>query len=178
MCIKQGTGIKYYCIRNDNFKFSVSLFQTQYAIPNLLNQICSFETKPNLPNQIYKIESTKHKLGLSWGSTRLRQLAWSSPTKLNIVFITVFNIGLNIELHIRLNIGFNIGFNIGVQYWVWYWGSILGSIFGFNIRLNIAFKIGLSIGVNSGFNIVLKTPAKRPWCRHGKSLYVSADRMC
>ena len=51
-----------------------------------------------------------NKLGLSWGSTRRRQLAWSSPTKLNI--------GLNIEFHIRLNNGFNIGFNIGVQYWV------------------------------------------------------------
>ena len=50
-----------------------------------------------------------NKLGLSWGSTRLRQLAWSYPTKLNIVFITVFNIGLNINLHIRFNIGFNIG---------------------------------------------------------------------
>ena len=58
----------------------------------------------------------QNKLGLSWVSTRLRQLAWSSPTKLNIVFITVFNIGLNTELHIRLNNGFDIGFNIGVQY--------------------------------------------------------------
>ena len=71
------------------------------------------------------MKTTSNKLGLSWGSTRLRQLAWSYPTKLNIVFITVLNIGLNIELHIWLNIGFNIGFNIGVQYWVWYWGSIL-----------------------------------------------------
>ena len=70
VCIKQGTGIKYYCIRNDNFKFSVSLFQTQHAIPNLLNQICSFETKPNLPNQIYKIESTK-------------QSVWNVKTKLH-----------------------------------------------------------------------------------------------
>ena len=56
----------------------------------------------------------KNKLGLSWGSTRLRQLAWSYPTKLNIVFIIVFNIGLNMEL----NIWFNTGFNICVQYWV------------------------------------------------------------
>ena len=59
-----------------------------------------------------------HKLGLSRGSTRLRQLAWSYPTKLNIVFIVVFHIGLNIKLNIGLIIGFNIGFNIGVQYWV------------------------------------------------------------
>ena len=58
--------------------------------------------------------NNKNKLGLSWGSTRLRQLAWSYPTKLNIVFIIVFNIGLNMEL----NIWFNTGFNIGVQYWV------------------------------------------------------------
>ena len=59
-----------------------------------------------------------NKLGLSWGSTRLRQLAWTYPTKLNIVFIQVVNIGLNIELNIGLNIGLYIGFNIGVQYWV------------------------------------------------------------
>ena len=64
------------------------------------------------------MESIKNKLGLSWGSTRLRQLAWSYRTKLNIVFIIVFHIGLNIELNIGLIIGFNIGFNIGVQYWV------------------------------------------------------------
>ena len=55
-----------------------------------------------------------NKLGLSWGSTRLRQLAWKYLTKLNIVFIIVFNIGLNIES----NIGLNTGLNIGVQYWV------------------------------------------------------------
>ena len=60
----------------------------------------------------------KNKLGLSWGSTRLTQLAWNYPTKLNIVFVTVFKIGLNIELHIWLNIVFIIAFNIGVQYWV------------------------------------------------------------
>ena len=64
-----------------------------------------------------------NRLGLSWGSTRLRQLSWSYPTKLNIVFIIVFNIGLNIELdtgfniglYIGFTIGVNIGFNIGVQ---------------------------------------------------------------
>ena len=77
-----------------------------------------------------------NKLGLSWGSTRLRQLAWSYPAKLDIVFIIMFNIGLNIELNIGLNIGlnvafiieFNIGFNIGLKYWFQYWDSILGSI--------------------------------------------------
>ena len=64
------------------------------------------------------MKEVNNKLGLSWGSTRLRQLAWSYPTKLNIVFIIVFNIGLNMELNIGFNTGFNIGFNIGVQYWV------------------------------------------------------------
>ena len=54
---------------------------------------------------------------MSWCSTRLRQLACSYPTKLNIGFIIVFNIGLNMEL----NIWFNTGFNIGVQYWVHNW---------------------------------------------------------
>ena len=44
------------------------------------------------------VKQSYNKLGLSWGSTRLRQLAWSYTTKLNIVFIIVFNIGLNIEL--------------------------------------------------------------------------------
>ena len=65
-----------------------------------------------------RMEQEHNKMGLSWGSTRLRQLAWSYPSKLNIVFIKVFNIGLNMELNIGLNTGFNIGFNIGVQYWV------------------------------------------------------------
>ena len=68
----------------------------------------------NLVCGIPIITAKKNKLGLSWGSTRLRQLAWSYPTKLNIVF----NIGLNMELNIGFNTGFNIGFNIGVQYWV------------------------------------------------------------
>ena len=71
-----------------------------------------------------------NKLGLSWGSTRLRQLAWSYPSKLNIVFITVFNIGLNIKLHIWLNIGFNIVFNIVAQNWVQYWVQYLVPILG------------------------------------------------
>ena len=62
--------------------------------------------------QMFKPKTNK--LGLRWGSTRLRQLAWSYPTKLNIVFIIVFNIGLNMELYIGFNTGFNIGFNIGV----------------------------------------------------------------
>ena len=73
---------------------------------------------------LHRVNPTWNKLGLSWGSTRLRQLAWSYPTKLNIVFIIVFNIGLNIELDTGLNIGLyigftigvNIGFNIGVRY--------------------------------------------------------------
>ena len=92
------------------------------------------QCRQNKENQSLKIR--QNKLGLSWGSTRLRQLAWSYPNKLNIVFIIGFNIGLNMEL----NIWFNTGFNIGVQYWVWYWGSILGSILGFNIWFNIGVQ--------------------------------------
>ena len=81
-------------------------------------------TDQKLSSEIFKIchqiNTSINKLGLSWGSTRLRQLAWSYPAKLNIVFIIMFNIGLNIELNIGLNIGLYIGFNNGFQYWVKY----------------------------------------------------------
>ena len=68
--------------------------------------------------------SDNQQSGIELGSTRLRQLAWSYPTKLNIVFITVFNIGLNIELNIGLNIWFNIGLNIGFNIWLHIWFNI------------------------------------------------------
>ena len=84
---------------------------------SLINDSVHFHGRSN-PYNNGQSKYKKNKLGLSWGSTRLRQLAWSYPTKLNIVFIKVFNIGLNIELNIGLNIGLYIGFNIGVQYWV------------------------------------------------------------
>ena len=86
----------------------------------------SLNVSSNLSLFVNLMLNFENKLGLSWGSTRLRQLAWSYQTRLNILFITVFNIGLNIELHIWLNIGFKIGLSIGVN-------------IGFNIRFNIWF---------------------------------------
>ena len=86
-----------------------------------------------------------NKLGLSWGSTRLKQLAWSLPTK------SITQVGLNITMFLfcRIKILFELA-NIFKPDHPKHW---LESIYPFNIAFNIGLNIELNIGFNIGLNM-------------------------
>ena len=103
-------------------------YQIQYTKPNLLSQICSLTTKPNLPNQInwtkptkskqpnwiYKIISTKYNV---WNAKNQIYKTKSIQSNLQNLINPTNKIKVSVTVIIRLDLGW-LSWS-GQLFWAW-----------------------------------------------------------